>query len=616
MMQQLRAKTKWIMLVTAAAFVGLMVFEWGMDLSGRSSMQLQGGEIGRVNGEAITYEEFSLVYQNLYEQYRLQIDGPITSLVDRDIEEAAWRQLVSEKLILQELRRHGIEATAAEVRQAARYMPPAEIYYSELFQTDGQFDLSKYHAYLSSPSVDPQFLVALENYYRQELPRQKLLRRVTAASFVTDAELWRIWRDTNERMSVRYVRIVPEDAAAESLTVSDAEIEAFYRANRERFRRPATAVARMISLSRAPTAADTAATLERARALAAEIRGGADFAEVARRESRDPGTATAGGDLGTFGRGVMTAAFDSAVFALPVGQVSEPVLTEFGYHIIEVTGRDGDQVTARHILLTIEPDDASLDALLMRADSLEIVAEREGFDAAAQRFGLQPTQVEISEALPFAPEVGRLDEGLDWAKWEARPGDVSPVFETPSAFYLLELVELRPEGVAPLAEVRALIDAELRRRQLLDRARGVAEAIVNEARTQSSLAAAAEKRGLEVLEATDFRRVDFVPGLGQANAAVGAAFGLQPGQVSNVIESDGALYVIEATDRQPADREAWEAQKALQRLQVMSQLENDRWQAYLAALWESAEIVDNRHQVLRGPVDDEDATTPRGRVLF
>src|SRR5690606_9838982 len=123
------------------------------------------------------------------------------------------------------------------------------------------------------------------------------------------------------------------------------------------------------------------------------------------------------------------AAFDSAVFALPVGQVSEPVLTEFGYHIIEVTGRDGDQVTARHILLTIEPDDASLDALLMRADSLEIVAEREGFDAAAQRFGLQPTQVEISEALPFAPEVGRLDEGLDWAKWEARPGDVSPVFE-------------------------------------------------------------------------------------------------------------------------------------------------------------------------------------------
>ena len=68
MMRQMRENTKWIMLVTALAFVALMVFEWGMDMTGRSGAQFTGGEIGRVNGQPITYEEYYSVYQNLYAQ--------------------------------------------------------------------------------------------------------------------------------------------------------------------------------------------------------------------------------------------------------------------------------------------------------------------------------------------------------------------------------------------------------------------------------------------------------------------------------------------------------------------------------------------------------------------
>ena len=615
MMQQLRANTKWIMLVTAVAFVGLMVFEWGMDLSGQSNAQIRGGEVGRVNGEPVTFEEFTLAYRALYDQIRMQTGGSITNLQDRDIEDAAWEQLVTEKLIQQELRRQGLTATTDEVRHAARYMPPAELYYAEVFQTDGQFDLDKYHQYLASPGVDPQLLVSLENYYRQEIPRRKLLQRVTAGTYVTDTDLWQAWRDATEYVSARFIRIDPAALAEAPTSVSDADITAYYRANRDKMTRPNTAAVRMVALPRVPTAADSAVALERANAIVARIRGGEDFAEIARNESSDPGSAPLGGELGSFSRGQMVAEFEEAAFSLPLGQVSDPVLSQFGYHIIEVTRREDDQATARHILVSIEMDEVSMNALLVRADSLELIGEREGFDAAARRFGLEPVTVEIREDAPFADVVGRADEAFDWAKWEAAPGDVSPVFETPDAFYMVELVEMRPAGEIPLAEARPLIERELKSRAQLEAAREVANAVLAEVRGGKSLDDVAAARGFEVGEALTFSRQDFVPGLGQANAAIGVAFGLRPGQISNVVEADGSLFIIEVTERQEADREVWESQKYFQRSQVMASMEADRWRQYLRALWDSAEIVDNRYEVLHAPVDE--STLPAmPRTLF
>lgn len=616
MMRQLRENTKWIMLVTAAAFVGLMVFEWGMDLSGQSSAQLRGGEIGRVNGESITYEEFSVVYRNLYDQIQLQQAEPISGIQNRDIEKLAWDQLVAEKLIEQELRRQGLSATASEVRQAARFMPPPEFYQNELFYTDGQFDLAKYHEYLSSPAVDPQLLQQLELYYRQQIPRRKLAQRVMAGMYLTDGELWRLWRDMYERVSIRFVRFEPEllipDAA---IDVTDDELAAYYRQNRSEFERPKTAHVRMTVLSRAPSAEDTARVAQRAHELRAEILAGADFAEVARRESADPGSASQGGDLGTFGRGVMDPDFESAAFATPVGEISEPVLTPFGIHLIKVENREGDQVTARHILLPITSTDEATDALFVRADSLEMIGEREGLQAAADRFGLPTLTVQLVEEMPVGlPNVGRVDEGVDWALWEAAPGEVSPVFETPTAFYMLELIEVKPEGLMPFEEARPTIETLIRRQKKMEQARTLAQALVNDIRSGRTLTEAAEARQLLVEEVGPFSRMDFVPGVGYANAAIGAAFGLKPGQTSGVVEADEALFVIEVVSREEADRQAWEEQKLVQRLQLLATLEQDRWGQYVASLRERANIVDRRNEVLRATPDD--LAQPLSRGLF
>ena len=104
-MRQMRENTKWIMLVTALAFVALMVFEWGMDMSGQSSAQVTGAaEIGSVNGEDIPYEVYTETYQNLYQQQQAAMGGqPIPRSMIRQIEQAAFDQVVMQMLLEQEL---------------------------------------------------------------------------------------------------------------------------------------------------------------------------------------------------------------------------------------------------------------------------------------------------------------------------------------------------------------------------------------------------------------------------------------------------------------------------------------------------------------------------------
>ena len=601
-MRTMREQTKWIMLLTAIAFVMLMVFEWGMDLSGRSSAEITGGELGRINGQPITYEEWLPVYRSLYDQQAQAQEEPISSSQNRQLEEAAWNQVLMDRLIAQELRRRGIVVTETEIRQAARYAPPPDLMQNEAFLTEGQFDLAKYHQFLASPAVDERLLVELERYYRDMIPRNKLYRQVTAGLYITDAQLWANYRDRNERARVQYVAIDPAERVADAdVSVTDQEVSAYFEANQDDFQRPATATVRVVWLDQGASAADSAAALERARQVRQEILGGADFAEVAERESADPGSAAQGGELGTFQRGQMVPAFDQAVWSQPVGEVGEPVQSQFGWHIIRVDSREGDEATARHILISVEQSEETEERMLAAADSLDELLTTMPLDSAAALMGLRTRQAEINPDMPFVPGVGRVDEGSDWVfETDAAPEGASSVFENEQAFYALELVRRTPAGTLSLEEAEPIIRSRLMTQKKLERAREEAAAIARDVASGRSLEEAAQAAGLEVQEAGPFTRVDFVPGLGQANAAIGTAFGLREGQLSGAVEADGRLYIIKLLERQQASRQAFEEQKQMQRARAMQTMQQDILNRYLAELRERAEIVDNRATVL-GP---------------
>ena len=113
MMRQMRANTQWIMLVTAFAFVGLMVFQWGMDITGRSGLSI--GEIGNVNGTPVMYNEYNDTYRRLFDQVQNSQEDPVSSQQVQDIEDAAFDEVVNQILIRQELERRGIEVTNDEI---------------------------------------------------------------------------------------------------------------------------------------------------------------------------------------------------------------------------------------------------------------------------------------------------------------------------------------------------------------------------------------------------------------------------------------------------------------------------------------------------------------------
>ncbi len=613
MMRQMRENTKWIMLVTALAFVALMVFEWGMDASGRTAMGV--GQIGSVDGQPVMYQDYLNTLRNLQDQVQNQQEEPLTSLQNTQLEDQAFRETVNQILIQQELERRGISVTAEEIQQAARFSPPPQIRQNQGFQTDGQFDLEKYQNFLAS-SADNQFLLQLEQYYRNVIPRSKLMRQVTSGIYPSDAKLWRLYREQNEQVRTAFAALNPGERIPDAeVSVSDDEIRDYYRENREEeFSVPARATVKVAALNKAPTPEDTAAALERAREVRREIvEQGADFAEVAQRESGDEGTLQEGGDLGTFARGQMVEPFEEAVFDAAIGQVTEPVKTRFGYHLINVRDRQQDSATVSHILIPIERTGDSELRLLTHADSLEDMAESMTLDEAASNLGVEVSRVEINESFPVASGVGRIQEGADWVFNEASQGDVSPVFENEQAFYALELVNSRPAGYRSLDEVRSTVEQTLRFEKKKEEAMALGRQIAQAAREAGSLAAVASDYELQVDTAGPFTRQQFVSGLGRQNEAVGAAFGLEPGEIGGPVATADDVFVLEQVEHLPADSSAWEAQKQRQRQQFIARAQQERLQEWLAGLRENARIADRRDEVLQA--QDEQQQRPMGSPL-
>lgn len=601
MLESMRRNTKIIMLVVALAFVALMVFEWGMDISGQSS-PVNVGDVGRVNGQAISYQVWNRTLRNYTDQARAQKGGPLNDRELAMVESQAWNQLVNQVLIEQELRRRGIEVTDQEVKMAFETSPPPWLIENELFQTDGEFDYEKYRQFFSGPAVSPDLLNQIEQYYRSVLPQARLVEQITSGIYVPDSELWNVYRDRNERVRVRYAVIDPQTQVDESeVSISDVELREFYNQNREDFKQPAIAEVTMVQISRVPGPADSAASLERVREIRQRILDGADFAELARERSADRATAERGGDLGWFGRGDMgTPAFEQAAFELEPGAISEPVLTSFGYHLIKVEEKDEeDRIRASHILIPVQLRGESEDELLGRVDRLEAIALRAGLSAAVDSLGLVGRQVTLSRGSDFVPGMGVFPTAPQWAFHDSTSiGDISPIYETEDGFHVFELLERQPESYITYEDAEASIRRRVVMRKKRETAAWMAQQLAEELASGKSLEEVAESRNLEIGSTEPFTRLDFVPDLGQANPAIGVAFGLETRQTAGPVEANDQLFFIELTERFPAGREAFEAQKETLRAQMMRQRQETALDEWLAELRERATIQDWRAEAL------------------
>lgn len=612
MMQAIRSKAgKFIVFPIIVAFLGWMVLEIGMDALGGG---LAGGptDVGSVNGQAISAQAYSDRYQALFQQAQQQM-GEITPEMERRIEEQAWEGLVNEALLRQELARRGIRVSDQEVVWAAKNLPHPQLMQQEIFLTSGRFDINKYRTFLAT-QAPAEIFGELERYYRDDLPQRKLVSQLSAGRYITDAELWRAYQDRTETATVDYVQL--DLSRLKPAAVTDAEIRAYYEEHRDDFRRTESASFKVAYVPLTITEADRQATVARARTLRQQIMAAGDtaaqartFAELAGSESADQSNAAQGGSLGTFGRGQMVAAFDSAVFAMQPGQISEPVITQFGVHLVRVDARQGEEVTARHILLEFAKSDEEIARLEQQLNGIRDRAVSQGLARAAQG---QPNvtvreQVPVSASAPVIPGVGPAMEAVNWARDEfaAREGGdvegraVSDVFETDDALYLVELERFTDAGMTPLNEATASIRQMLETQKRVAAGRAEAEKMLAEVRQGRTLEQVAQSRGLTVQRTGPFTRVDPNPVFGQANAAIGASFGTPVGQVGPVAATPAAVFLVRPVARTQADRRAWEQQKNEQRQQAQGALQQDLFNQWLIDARENAEIEDNRAELAR-----------------
>jgi hypothetical protein len=206
----------------------------------------------------------------------------------------------------------------------------------------------------------------------------------------------------------------------------------------------------------------------------------------------------------------------------------------------------------------------------------------------------------------FLAGAGQIGEGSDWALEEALVDDVSPVFETRQAFYILELVETREEGYSSLADATPSIERTLRAQKKLETAKSEGEELLAAIRGGESIDDVAEGRGLEMQSAGPYARMDFVPGLGRMNAAVGAGFGLNVGEISSVIEASNNAFIIELSDYFAADTTVFEEERLARREELQGFAQQTRLQEWLEGLRDVARIVDRRDEVLTAdPTEDQ-----------
>jgi peptidyl-prolyl cis-trans isomerase D len=365
---------KAILWLIILAFVGTIFYSWGMGGTSGSG----GGVIATVHGEKIFQGEYERTFNNLVDFYRQQFKNQFSDEMIKklDLKTQALEALVQKKLLLQEADKQNLRISDAELISHIQGL--------QVFQTGKKFSEESYRNYLQFQRVTPG---EFEDNQRENLILNKLEKLFGTSAKVSQAEIREAFLNEEAKAKLDYVRFNNDHFQVDK-TFSEQELNDFFQANKKQFEVPPQIRVEYLKIEPKAYFEDitprdediddyyqakiadfrvkkmygashilihinsskiegTASTEEkqklaqdkaktRATDLLEKVKSGADFEEVAKKYSDDPGSGSQGGSLGEFPKGTMVSAFESALEKLAVGEISEPVLTPFGYHIIKI----------------------------------------------------------------------------------------------------------------------------------------------------------------------------------------------------------------------------------------------------------------------------------------
>lgn len=542
MLTTIREKTQgWF----AKIVLGLIAVLFG--LWGINSYFEGGGKavVAEVDGEPIEYE----VYRQALEQQRQSLQRMLGGAVDArlldspDFKRRIVDSLVEQALLRLEAKEQGYGISDAQLGDLIRRIPQ--------FQRDNQFDHALYAQVLRQAGYTP---AGFESRMRQDAIAEQMRNGFGQTAIITDADVAALARLETQRRQIDYVVIKPEKFLNEVTATSEA-VERYYQEHQNEYRVPEQLRVQYVRLSaddlRAQTQpsdeelrkayADEAQryiTPEERRAshiliesgpqaseqehkaaqakleeVRAKLKGGADFAVLARQYSDDKGSAAKGGDLGYARRGAFAKEFEAALFSMKAGEVRGPVKTQYGYHLIKLTAvkpevRQSFEQVKGQLLESVQRHQTEERFYELGEKFTNLVYEHpDSLEPAADALGLKIEQSDWFSrnggkgiaAMPKVVEAAFSPEVLN--------GSNSSTIEAgANAWIALRVAEHKEATVKPLADVRVQVEQAVKREQARERAEKLAAQWRDELRQGASLAALAQKQGLPVSSAASVLR--------------------------------------------------------------------------------------------------------------
>ena len=583
--------------------------------------------VATVNGESIPLEAYRHAYGNLLERLRKQFGNNLNDdlLKVLNVEDQALNQLIDQKLLVSEAMRLGLRVTDEELAAAIREVP--------VFLVGGVFDPRRYQRVLEANRLNPE---AFEREQRNTMLINKLRLLATGGITLSDMETraWYDWQNKQVAISVaefkpaesNYIIATDADIAAfyeshkqdyrtqplvkaaylrfgfdeyqRQVSISADDISEYYQTHSSEFEKPKTVKARHILLKLDASADEKSVEAVKARAVSIEqkARGGADFAQLAQQYSEGPSKDN-GGDLGTFKKEDMVKPFADAAFAMRPGDISAPVRTRFGWHIIKVEAVNPattipEKEAADRVRLTLTRERAKQLALTQAQKAYDNSYEGDGLQAVATAMGLplkttgpidrQGKDSNISSPQAFAT-----------AAFSLKPGDISDVVESDTADYLIQVIEKIPAKVRPLAEVRQQVENDLLTKKRQDSAKAAAEGFLEAVNSGADWTAAAADAGGTLKETGFFKREAAIPDIGYDKAMSDAAFSLNKDNAiyDGVLEAAGGFYIIRFSYQKLPDDAQFEKEKKTVTSGLLQQRRSAAFQELLRQLKDAAEIT-------------------------
>lgn len=615
MLKQMRTNTKLIMIIVIIGFVGMIVFQWGMDIGDRRQ-GVQAGVIGKINDVEIEYDYYNQLIRN--QQEMLGTDQRMTLDQSRRIHEDVWNIIVTNILIEQEIKKLGITFTDKELLSYMFTVPVQIAYQSPIFMEDDTFSLAKYRAFIQNPANlnDPQrrqLLNYIEMQAKQVLPRVKLQQSFENGIIIKDSEVRERWLRENEQRKIDWFFVNTSVLGSYPDTVYPEDLRVYYEKHKEDYKHEEMRGLDAVFFELAPTTADTTEILERAKLLAERARSGEGFSELANGYSEDPGNTDPaggkrGGDLGFFGRGAMTKEFEDVAFSLKPGEISEPFLTRFGCHIVNVDSikykednKEIDEVKARHILLRIEPSGRTQEMVENKVKAFyETVNSGMDFNLKVQMDSLQVLKTPLFlKDSQYIPAIGSNTQLLAKRSFRVKKGDLLPVYAIDTGYYVMKVSEVAKAGIPPFEEVESRVaedvKKEMRAKYAEDYCSRAHESLKGGMNLSDAVKAVADTLISAAVKTETVNRTHFIPGLGTLNPLITRVFTFEnAGDNTGTVVTGNGSGIAVLLEKNPIDEKKFEEEKDQFKVRLENELKNGIMSRYIDHLKKNARIVDNR----------------------